>query len=534
MRRRFGLGRLFGWGFAARLAFATSALIIAACLALGLMLVRRDSAEIHQNVVDRARTITEFLAREAELSVLSGDADGLRTLGAVARAQRDVVYCRFFDENGDMLASVGVMPPQGPEPVHAEIRDTGPIVITPQLWEFQAPIYTKTVHPQREELQFLDGGNAENAGGTLERVGTVSVGIDLGTVDLLRRLALFAAVFFTTLIALAAVLSAVLVARTFTRPLRALADAADRIAQGDLTAVVDVGTEDEVAAVAASFNAMVGSLAQSRSILEEYSRTLEERAGHLEALNAELHEVSRLKSEFLAQVSHELRTPLNVIIGYAQMIADGAAGTVNDEQREMLAAILRYSRHQLDLVSDVLDLSRLSSGKISFHVERFPLAPLLSETLALHNGRGPDSPLRLTLDVDPGVPELETDRVKVQEIIRNLVDNAVKFTQQGTVGIVSYVDGRPDTVVIEVRDTGPGIAPDALEYIFDEFRQVGQSSTRSTIGVGLGLSIVKRLAEALGGRVSVASRLGEGSTFRVELPCRFPGVNGEGGAGDAD
>src|SRR5581483_6905713 len=149
-------------------------------------------------------------------------------------------------------------------------------------------------------------GNAENAGGTLERVGTVSVGIDLGTVDLLRRLALFAAVFFTTLIALAAVLSAVLVARTFTRPLRALADAADRIAQGDLTAVVDVGTEDEVAAVAASFNAMVGSLAQSRSILEEYSRTLEERAGHLEALNAELHEVSRLKSEFLAQVSHEL------------------------------------------------------------------------------------------------------------------------------------------------------------------------------------------------------------------------------------
>jgi signal transduction histidine kinase len=514
------LSLLLGWGFAARLAFATSALIIAACLALGLMLVQRDFLEIHRNVVDRGRTISEFLAREAELSALSGDVEGLRALGNVARAQRDVLYCRFFDAKGEMLASVGA-PADHVVPPRADLEERIPIEVTPELWEFQAPIVTTALRPRREELQFLEGGADAHAPGAVQRVGTVSIGIDLGTVHLLRRLAFLAALFFTTLVALAAVLSAVLLARTFTRPLRALADAADRIAQGDLTTVVQVGTGDEVAAVADSFNAMVESLAQSRTILEEYSRTLEERAGRLETLNAELAEVSRLKSEFLAQVSHELRTPLNVIMGYAHMLADGAAGEVSAEQSEMLGAILRYSRHQLDLVTDVLDLSRLASGKISFHVERFALEPLLAETLNLHNGAAPDSPLKLTLDVDPDVPELETDRVKVQEIVRNLVDNAVKFTTAGTIGLVSYVDGNPDTVVIEVRDTGTGIAPEALEYIFDEFRQVGKSSTRSTHGVGLGLSIVKRLAEALGGRVSVTSRLGEGSTFRVEIPRRF-------------
>jgi signal transduction histidine kinase len=318
------------------------------------------------------------------------------------------------------------------------------------------------------------------------------------------------------------VLTAVLLARAFTRPLRALATAADAIAQGDLTTVVRVGTGDEMSAVAESFNGMVESLAQSRTILEEYSDTLKLRSERLEILNRELKEANRLKSEFLAQISHELRTPLNVIIGYADMLADAAAGPVTDEQREMLAAITRYSKLQLELISDVLDFSRLASGRISFHVERFALAPLLSEVLELHNARQHRTGLDVRLDAASDLPVLHTDRVKLQEIVRNLFDNAVKFTETGVVTIAARADDDGATVIIDVRDTGPGIPPEELEFIFDEFRQVGESSRRSTQGVGLGLSIVKRLVAALGGTVTVSSQVGEGSCFSVRIPRRLP------------
>jgi signal transduction histidine kinase len=175
---------------------------------------------------------------------------------------------------------------------------------------------------------------------------------------------------------------------------------------------------------------------------------------------------------------------------------------------------------QLELVTNVLDFSRLSAGRISFHVERFELDSLLADVQALYERRVRDARLRLSVRVEPGVPELETDRVKLQEIVGNLVDNAVKFTQDGTIAVTAK-PGPHGWVTIEVIDPGAGIRPEDTERIFDAFHQTGESSTRPTGGVGLGLSIVKQLAEALGGSVSVSSRIGEGSTFRVEIPCRL-------------
>jgi signal transduction histidine kinase len=275
---------------------------------------------------------------------------------------------------------------------------------------------------------------------------------------------------------------------------------------------------------------MVASLAQSRAVLEESGRMLAARSERLEMLNRELHEANRLKSEFLAQVSHELRTPLNVIIGYTELLADGGAGAVSPEQTEILASIDRYSKQQLDLVTEVLDLARLSSGRVSLHVERFALKPVLAEIVGLYHAGTGNARLQLVLEASPDVPVLETDRVKLLEIVRNLVDNAVKFTQAGTVTVAARCDDAAERVVIEVRDTGPGIPAEDLEAIFDEFRQLGETSTRATHGVGLGLSIVKRLAEVLGGSVSVTSRVGEGSTFRVEVPVRLPPLEGRDAA----
>jgi hypothetical protein len=217
-------------------------------------------------------------------------------------------------------------------------------------------------------------------------------------------------------------------------------------------------------------------------------------------------------------VSHELRTPLNVILGYTGMLIDEAVGPITDEQREMLVSIERYSKTQLDLIKNVLDLTRLASGKISFNVERFALPPMLADIVGLHELSARDRGVALDVMVADDIPELETDRVKLQEIVRNLVDNAMKFTSAGAVTVDGALAPGGEAIVIEVRDTGIGIPPDELAHIFDEFRQVGESSTRSTQGVGLGLSIVKRLATALGGTIGVTSTPGEGSTFRVSIP----------------
>src|SRR5262249_8236850 len=154
----------------------------------------------------------------------------------------------------------------------------------------------------------------------------------------------------------------------------------------------------------------------------------------LEALNRELQEANRLKSEFLATVSHELRTPLNVILGYCEMLTDGAAGPLSAEQQELLDAIQRYSRVQFDLVTNVLDFSRLTSGGVSLPIERFAAGALLADVRKLFTRLLPAG-VQLEMQVSPSVPELETDRVKLQEILRNLVDNAVKFTASGTIGV---------------------------------------------------------------------------------------------------
>jgi signal transduction histidine kinase len=328
------------------------------------------------------------------------------------------------------------------------------------------------------------------------------------------------------LIAAAGIGGALVLAKWLGDPLAELTRRAAALASGQADGRIDAHGADEIGRLAASFNALAERVERSRAVMEEHSRTMEQkifyRTERLEALNRELREANRLNSEFLATVSHELRTPLHVILGYCEMLGDGGAGEVNDEQRQMLASIQQYSKLQLDLITNVLDFSRLASGNISFHVERFALPALLSDIRALYESRYDHAALRFDIAVAPDVPELTTDRIKVQEVVRNLVDNAIKFTPAGAITLAAHANAGGSSVVVEVRDTGPGISEEELGYIFDAFRQVGQSSTRRTTGVGLGLSIVKQLVEALGGAVSVDSRVGEGSTFRVEVPCRLP------------
>jgi diguanylate cyclase (GGDEF)-like protein/PAS domain S-box-containing protein len=239
-------------------------------------------------------------------------------------------------------------------------------------------------------------------------------------------------------------------------------------------------------------------------------------------INDQLGHANNLKSEFVAMMSHELRTPLNPIIGYGDLLLDGAFGTLNDEQSDVLRRMQRSSHNLLKLINEVLDLSRLEGGRVTLDLGELALSPLLdeidAETVELRRTSG----VALRFDVDPSLPRLWTDATKLKVVLKNLVVNALKFTARGSVTIVARDDG--GDVVIDVRDTGSGIPPESLELIFEPFRQAESALVRQQGGVGLGLYIVSRLLELIGGTITVDSRVGVGSTFQVRLPdCAVAG-----------
>ncbi|MDC4206722.1 MAG: ATP-binding protein [Candidatus Manganitrophus sp.] len=235
----------------------------------------------------------------------------------------------------------------------------------------------------------------------------------------------------------------------------------------------------------------------------------------------EAQEASRLKSYFVSNVSHELRTPLNSIIGYTYLLLEGTYGSLDEAQRTSLEAVSRNAKELLILVNDILNLSRIESGKLSLEVDSVRLRPLIEEVLTAVKPLLTGKSLALQVKFAPRIGPLQTDGFKVKQILINLLSNAVKFTRNGTITL--RVENRPEKKGIEmvIEDTGIGIPPEQLLKIFDPFYQADGDMTREYGGVGLGLTIVKELVARLQGDIQVESHYGEGSTFTVFLPYRI-------------
>jgi signal transduction histidine kinase len=225
----------------------------------------------------------------------------------------------------------------------------------------------------------------------------------------------------------------------------------------------------------------------------------------------------RTKSEFLAAMSHELRTPLNVIFGYTDILLDGGYGSLTDKQADIVQRIDKNAHMLFDLISMVLDLNRLEAGRLPVEITAVRVADFLQDLALETQCLREQSGLEFVWRVPDSLPTLHTDPGKLKVVLKNLMVNAVKFTSHGCITVeASY---RENGIEISVTDTGVGIPPEDLSLIFEAFRQAKETSKNAIGGVGLGLHIVQRFLELLGGNISVESKVGRGSIFRVWIPC---------------
>jgi PAS domain S-box-containing protein len=339
----------------------------------------------------------------------------------------------------------------------------------------------------------------------------------------------------------------------FTDPARAEAGINRVLTEGkvtnyELTARARDGTLTVVSYNATTFHdrdrSLQGVFAAARDVteLKRFEQTLQQK-------NVELEAASRMKSEFLANMSHELRTPLNAIIGFSEVLRDGLMGAMTDQQRACIGDIFGSGKHLLSLINDILDLSKVEAGKMVLDLEPMQVSSLCANSLSIIKEKAATRHIRLDMDCGDELGLIQADPRKVKQIVYNLLSNAVKFTGEGgevtlrashvpraDVGQLSGSRaGRSflladsefgEFLKISVTDSGIGISPEGLEHLFKPFSQIDSGLARKFEGTGLGLALVKLLAELHGGAVTVESAVGQGSCFTVWLPLRPAAAGG--------
>ncbi len=313
------------------------------------------------------------------------------------------------------------------------------------------------------------------------------------------------------------------------KPMALINEGLESIGKGDLNTTIKLNRKDEWATIETALNRMVSELKSLYDQIERSRDNLEkkvtERTRDLEITNKELElskeaseAANRAKSMFLSNMSHELRTPLNAILGFAQLTARDL--TIGEEQRKKISIISRSGNHLLSLINDILDIAKIETGRETLHIKSFDLSAFLSEISELLQSRIVEKGLFFTLEKNDDVPRyIASDEGKLRQVLINLLGNALKYTETGGVTLrvrSGALAENIQTLHFEVEDTGIGIDPDQLENVFNPFVQAGHLQTGS-IGTGLGLSICKSFVELLSGEISVESKPGKGSLFRVDL-----------------
>ena len=315
------------------------------------------------------------------------------------------------------------------------------------------------------------------------------------------------------------------VADPIVKPIQRLTEVTKRLAGGDLSQRATVDSKDEVGTLAKAFNQMARDLAQSKEALDQYSRTLEEKVGkrtqeleksnqELRMIQNELMETNMAKSEFLSIASHELRTPLTTLLGYSELLLTRSLS--EDQRQEFLGFINEESVRLSKIIDDLMDISRMESHEgFGFVFEPVRLDQVLSENIQYYSRMGTGR--RIIKDMQGALPFVTADKEKIGYVIKNLLDNAIKYSSRGDITCRAFI--KDGMVWIAVEDEGIGISKEDLPQIFERFYRVKRKETAHIVGTGLGLSSAKYIVESHHGKMDVTSQLGKGTTVSFGLPA---------------
>ncbi len=339
---------------------------------------------------------------------------------------------------------------------------------------------------------------------------------------------LFSLLLLTVLGAVSGFLATLFISREIGGRLNKVIEIARAIASGDLSKRIPVEKMDEIGVMASEFNIMADQLEESYRDLEkkvmertehlrQANEELERRRLELEFVNAELRKANETKNRFLATVSHELRTPLNSVIGFSELLKGQAFGPLNDKQMEYVNYIHTSGKHLLQLINNILDISKIEAGRMELNKEDVEVEPLIEQAITTVRPVAEARDIEIHSRVDYR-GSIKGDRAKLRQILLNLLTNAVKFNRDGgRVDVEAWLEG--GEFVVSVKDTGIGIRKEDLPKVWMEFERIGDEERRSIEGTGLGLSVTKRLVELHGGRIWVESEYGKGSTFTFTIPA---------------
>ena len=508
--------RISSWGIRLRIIFlATIPIVIVASL-LGYYTIDSRTSEIRNGLKERGNYLANNIAPAFEFGVITGNDEIIGNIIDGIIKEKDIIYMGVFNNTGDVIYEKGKN--ENSSKIDSAVADKN-------IEIFRAPIYLTGIR-QDALNQLLEG---EMEGGEKEIIGWVRVTLSTDLYVEREKIVIKNTLFIIIAGLFVSLLLALSIGNSVILPIKNIMQFVIRLRKGELSERLDVDEGGEIGHLQDGINVMANEMEASHAKLElrveEAVCEVQNVVDTLQKKNIELNNARReamqakdAKSEFLANMSHEIRTPLNAVVGFSRQLAKHAS---DDKQIEYTRTISRAVTQLLTVIDDILVFSKLDSGNIEIKASEFSVREYLEDTISMLSPAAQDKKIELVLLIDSDMPDvIEADPLRLTQVLTNLLNNAIKFTDEGSIILHARMD--PDTdnesILMSVIDTGIGINEIAQQKIFRPFYQEDSKATRKRGGTGLGLIISKQLIEMMGGSVSFSSEVAKGTTFNVSVP----------------